>query len=50
MSTMEISNLTKEKLKKMFLDGKRFDSRDLLEFRNIKVVVFAFINNYSGFL
>ncbi|MBS3098926.1 exosome complex protein Rrp42 [Candidatus Pacearchaeota archaeon] len=37
MSTMEISNLTKEKLKKMFLDGKRFDSRDLLEFRNIKV-------------
>ena len=37
MSSMETSNLTKDKLRKMFSEGKRFDSRDLLEFRDIEV-------------
>lgn len=37
MSTMKISNLTKEKMKKMFAEGKRFDSRGLLDLRELKV-------------
>ena len=37
MSSMEISNLTKEKLRKMFEEGKRFDSRGLLDIRDIEV-------------
>ena len=31
MSAMEMSNLTKETLRKMFEQNKRFDSRGLLE-------------------
>ncbi|MEM4271685.1 MAG: exosome complex protein Rrp42 [Candidatus Pacearchaeota archaeon] len=34
---METSNLTIETLKKMFAEGKRFDGRDLLEYRKIEV-------------
>jgi len=37
MISMETSNLTKETLKKMFSKGKRFDGRDLFEFRDIKI-------------
>jgi exosome complex component RRP42 len=37
MSSMETSNLTKEKLKKMFEQNKRFDGRGLLDFRDIEV-------------
>lgn len=37
MSSMETSNLTKEKLRKMFEDGKRFDGRNLLAFRDLQV-------------
>ncbi len=34
---MEISNITKETLRKMFSTGKRFDSRDLLDYRDIDI-------------
>lgn len=37
MSGMEMSNLTKEKLVEMFTEGKRFDGRGLLDFRDIEV-------------
>jgi exosome complex component RRP42 len=37
MSSMETSNLTKGKLRKMFSEGKRFDSRGLLDLRDIEV-------------
>ena len=37
MSSMEISNLTLEKIRSMFAEGKRFDSRGLLDFRDIVV-------------
>jgi len=37
MSSMETSNLTKETLRKMFEDGKRFDSRELLAFRELSI-------------
>ena len=37
MSAMEMSNLTKETLRKMFEQNKRFDSRGLLDFREIEV-------------
>ena len=37
MSHMETSNLTSEKLKKMFAEGKRFDGRGLLDYRDIEV-------------
>lgn len=37
MSSMEISNLTIEKLKKLFAEGKRFDSRGLHDYREISV-------------
>lgn len=37
MSSMELSNLTLEKLKNMFLEGKRFDGRGLLDFRDITI-------------
>ena len=37
MSSMETSNLTKEKLRKMFEDGKRFDGRGLLDFRELQI-------------
>ncbi len=37
MTYMEISNITKEKLKSMFAEGKRFDSRNLLDFRDFEV-------------
>lgn len=37
MSTMETTNLTKETLKKMFSEGKRFDGRGLLDFRDVEV-------------
>lgn len=37
MSSMEITNLTKAKLSKMFAEGKRFDGRGLLEFRDFEV-------------
>lgn len=34
---MEISNITKEALRKMFSSGKRFDSRDLLDYRGVEI-------------
>jgi len=34
---MEISNLAKESLKKMFEQGKRFDGRGLLDYRDLKI-------------
>lgn len=34
---MEVTNLSKENLKKMFSEGKRFDGRKLLDHRNIEV-------------
>jgi len=37
MSSMKVSNLTKEKLKAMFAEGKRFDGRGLLDSREIEV-------------
>src|SRR3989344_3636745 len=37
MSSMLTSNLTVDTLKRMFLANKRFDSRTLLEYRDIKV-------------
>ena len=37
MSSMPVSNLTKETLRKMFSEGKRFDSRSLTDFRDIDV-------------
>lgn len=37
MSSMETSNLIIQKLKSMFAEGKRFDNRDLLEYRDIEI-------------
>ncbi len=37
MSSMEISNITREKLIKMFSENKRFDSRSLTDFREPEV-------------
>jgi len=37
MSSMPVSNLTKEKLRKMLAEKKRFDSRDLLDFRDLTI-------------
>ncbi len=37
MSSMSISNLTIETMKKMFAEGKRFDGRKLLEHRKISI-------------
>ncbi|MAG38445.1 RNA-binding protein [Candidatus Pacearchaeota archaeon] len=37
MSSMEVTNLTREKLRKMFAEGKRFDGRKLDEFRDLKI-------------
>jgi len=37
MTGMEVSNLTKEKLRQMFAEGKRFDGRDLLESRDFEI-------------
>jgi exosome complex component RRP42 len=37
MTGMETSNLTKEKLRKMFAEGKRFDGRELLDSRDFKI-------------
>jgi len=37
MSAMEVSNITKETLERMFSQGKRFDSRGLLDFRDLEV-------------
>jgi exosome complex component RRP42 len=37
MSGMDVSNLTKEKIKSMFAEGKRFDGRGLLDFRDLKI-------------
>lgn len=37
MSSMNASNLTIETLKKMFAAGKRFDSRGLLDFRDLEL-------------
>jgi exosome complex component RRP42 len=37
MSSMQPSNLTKETLKKMFAEGKRFDGRGLLDLRDFEV-------------
>jgi len=34
---MEITNITKEKFRKMFEQGKRFDQRDLLDFRESEI-------------
>ncbi len=37
MSVMDMSNLTKETLRKMFAENKRFDGRGLLDMRDFKV-------------
>ncbi|MDO8460627.1 MAG: exosome complex protein Rrp42 [Nanoarchaeota archaeon] len=37
MSSMEISSLAKENLRKMFSEGKRFDYRGLLDYRDFEV-------------
>ena len=37
MSAMEITNLSKQNLRKMLKEGKRFDSRGLLEFRKLDI-------------
>ncbi|MAG24010.1 RNA-binding protein [Candidatus Pacearchaeota archaeon] len=37
MSSMPVSNLTKEKLRKMLEEKKRFDSRDLLDLRDLTI-------------
>ena len=37
MSSMKVSGLTKEKLKQLFSEGKRFDGRKLEEFRDLKI-------------
>ncbi len=37
MSSMKISNLTKQTLNKMFAEGKRFDGRGLLDSRDFEV-------------
>lgn len=37
MSSMNVSNLTKETLRKMFAQSKRFDGRGLLDFRDLEV-------------
>ena len=37
MSNMEVSNLSKEMLNKMFAAGKRFDGRNLLELRDFEI-------------
>jgi len=37
MSYMETSNLTKDKMANMLAEGKRFDSRGLLEFRDLEI-------------
>ncbi len=37
MSSMDTSNLTKETLKRMFAEGKRFDGRGLTDYRNLSI-------------
>ncbi len=37
MSSMDISNLTKETLKRMFAENKRFDYRELNDFRDFEI-------------
>lgn len=37
MTSMEISNITRNKLRKMFADGKRFDGRALNEHRDFEI-------------
>ncbi len=37
MTNMEVSNLTKERLNRMFSEGKRFDSRGLLDLRDFSI-------------
>lgn len=37
MSAMDVSNLTRDYLKKLFADGKRFDGRKRLDLKNLKV-------------
>lgn len=37
MSAMDVSNLTKETMNKMFAEGKRFDSRGLTDFRDLEI-------------
>jgi len=37
MSSMDVANLTKEKLEEMFKQGKRFDNRDLFDYRELKI-------------
>lgn len=38
MNSMETSNLTKNMLRKMFAEGKRFDARELLDYRDLEVM------------
>src|SRR3989344_4685963 len=37
MSTMDVSNLTKDFLKKMFSEGKRFDGRGLMDLNDVTI-------------
>ena len=47
MSSMETSNLTREKLRRMFEEGKRFDGRGLLDFRDL-VIEYHVSNKAEG--
>jgi exosome complex component RRP42 len=47
MSSMEVSNLTREKLRKMFEEGKRFDSRGVLDFRDL-IIEYDVSNKAEG--
>src|SRR3990167_5414705 len=37
MTGMDVTNISKEKLRKMFEEGKRFDNRSLEEFRELEI-------------
>jgi exosome complex component RRP42 len=47
MTSMETSNITRDFLKKMFLEGKRFDSRELMDLRNLELT-FEVSNKAEG--
>ena len=44
---MDISNLTKNRIRDYLKEGKRFDSRDLLELRELKIET-GVVNNAEG--
>lgn len=48
MSTMEVSNLTKEFLQKMFSEGKRFDGRGLMDLNKEVTIEYGVSNKAEG--